>query len=229
MWWITFLLSFLFLLTFWIRISIRFHLFHGGDNDRVTIQMRAFWGILRYTIDIPFVKKEKGSVASFEFEEDVKSGKKEKTKKKKKRKITPEKIWNSLQDTKEVAKHVRHLHHIMSSFLKHIEVSALRWKTVIGVGDAAKTGTITGLLWTVKSCILGWVSHHMVMNSLPTYDITPDFYARRSVTEFECMIHFRVGHAILAALKLIAYWRGGVPKFKSSPLAEFTDKKESAS
>jgi hypothetical protein len=39
------------------------------------------------------------------------------------------------------------------------------------------------------------------------------------------MIQFRIGQAMLAGLKLIKFWKGGRPDFKTKPLSVLSEKK----
>jgi hypothetical protein len=49
---------------------------------------------------------------------------------------------------------------------------------------------------------------------MPQLTVTPHFQAAVIHTELTCMFQFRIGHAILAGLKLIKFWKGGKPRLK---------------
>ncbi|RFB17919.1 DUF2953 domain-containing protein [Bacillus sp. HNG] len=112
---------------------------------------------------------------------------------------------------------------VFKRFLKKISVSRFEWHSHIGVGDAAHTGIITGLGWSIKGTIVGVMSHYFNLKTHPEYSITPSFQVAVSETRLRCMIHFRIGYAMVAGIKAIKRWRGGLPKFKSQTLSKLND------
>ncbi|MEW8972181.1 MAG: DUF2953 domain-containing protein, partial [Mesobacillus sp.] len=80
-------------------------------------------------------------------------------------------------------------------------------------------GLLTGAFRPDKGGVIGVLSNYMKMKEMPVMTITPSFQQTVSITSFKCMIQVRVGHAILAGIKLVKYWRGGWPEFKSKPLS----------
>ena len=99
------------------------------------------------------------------------------------------------------------------------------WHTIIGLGDAAHTGMITGAIWAIKGGIIGLISHYIKLKEMPKITVTPHFQAAVIQTEFTCIFQFRIGYAILAGLKLIKFWKGGRPNFKKKT-ANFQRKKQ---
>ncbi|KUP06679.1 hypothetical protein Q73_11030 [Bacillus coahuilensis m2-6] len=202
------------------KLTIRLSFYHGNDNDELTIKFKAWGGLFRYKIEVPLIQIDEES-ASVILEEKVKKPKagKEETTKDEKKKITPKEFLNSLSDAKELLIHVYGLHRIIRSFLKKVTVKDLLWNTKMGTGDAASTGMVTGGIWTVKSSIVSWISRSMRLQDMPLIHVEPCFQQKMVITEFRCMIQFRIGNAILAGAKLLKYWRGGKAKFKTKPLS----------
>lgn len=84
---------------------------------------------------------------------------------------------------------------------------------------------VTGALWGAKGSIIGVLSSIMKMKNMPQMTVTPHFQMAISQTTFSCMIQFRVGHAMLAGIKLIKFWKGGKPRFKTKPLSAISSEK----
>ncbi len=99
---------------------------------------------------------------------------------------------------------------------------------MIGIGDAAHTATITGVLWSVKGGLIALLSHYFRLKEMPALFITPNFQRPDIQTHLKCMIQFRIGNAMLAGIKLVKYWKGGRPKFHSKQLS-FLSKDKSKS
>ncbi|UTW68865.1 hypothetical protein KHA80_16170 [Anaerobacillus sp. HL2] len=49
--------------------------------------------------------------------------------------------------------------------------------------------------------------HYMRLKVEPILDIQPAFQQVISHTELSCMISFRLGHAIIAALQIVKHWK----------------------
>ncbi|MEW8986888.1 MAG: DUF2953 domain-containing protein, partial [Bacillus sp. (in: firmicutes)] len=130
-----------------------------------------------------------------------------------------------IKDLETLIKHVVSMHKIIRNFLRKVSINDIQWHSVVGVGDAATTGTLTGALWSVKGSLLGLLSLYMRIKEMPKLSISPSFLRPVSETHFQCMIQFRIGYAMLAGIKLVKYWKGGRPKFQSNHLKIFSKDK----
>ncbi len=209
-----------------LKLKVFIDYYHGNDNDHLEITLRALFGLLKYKVNVPVIKVAEDS-PSLVVHKKVGVGNEEKDKKHEKVKFTAEEILHSIQDMQHFLKHVSGFYKIVRSFLKKVTVSRIEWITVVGVGDAAYTGMLTGAFWTAKGSLLGLISTLMKVKTIPKIMITPEFNRAISQTSFQCMIHFRIGHAIFAGIKLIKFWKGGRPNFKSKPLSIFSSKTKS--
>lgn len=209
-----------------LKLKVFIDYYHGNDNDHLVITFRSLFGLLKYKINVPVIKVAEDS-PSLVVHKKAEVGNEEKDKKHEKVKFTAEEILHSIQDMQNFLKHVSGFYKIVRSFLKKVTVSRIEWITVVGVGDAAYTGMLTGAFWTAKGSLLGLVSTLMKVKTIPKIMITPEFNQSISQTSFQCMIHFRIGHAIFAGIKLIKYWKGGRPNFKSKPFSIFSSKTKS--
>jgi hypothetical protein len=207
------------------KIKVFLHLLHTGDDDYIKIEFRL-WGVIRYKIEIPFLKLDEES-PSLVTKTKVKTGKEEKTKKEDKTKVSSKDMLNTFEDTEKILRHVVSLHHLIRNFLKRVVVKKFEWHSIIGLGDAAATGMISGAVWAVKGSILAIISHYFKLVVIPQMTIQPHFQAFVSHTSFKCIFQFRIGHAMLAGIKLVKFWKGGLPNFKTKPLSQVTDKMKS--
>lgn len=212
----------LFILIMATKLKILFHFYHGNDNDHVKIQFKAWFGLIRYKIEVPLIKVDEDS-QTLVVKEKKAAGPQEDTANKDTKQFSAKDLINSLHDIRELINHIVSLHKIIRKFLRHVTISKLEWHTFAGVGDAAHTGMLTGALWAIKGSIMGLVSHYMKLKARPDITITPQFQFAVSQTAISCMIHFRVGHAMLAGIKLIKFWKGGRPDFKTKRLSALSD------
>ncbi|KON86745.1 hypothetical protein AF332_08015 [Sporosarcina globispora] len=204
------------------KLKIYFHFYHGNDNDHLRIQFKAWFGMIRYKIEVPLIKVDDNSPTIIVKEKEA-AGTQENAPKKETKQYSAENLIDSLHDTKAMINHIVSLHKIIRKFLKRVTIRNLEWHTFAGIGDAAHTGMLTGALWAIKGGILGLISHYMKLKTPLSITVTPHFQFSVSQTALSCMIHFRVGHAMLAGIKLIKYWKGGLPDFRTKPLSALSD------
>ncbi|MGM0874910.1 MAG: DUF2953 domain-containing protein [Bacillota bacterium] len=218
------LLFLLLLLIIFTKLTVTLDLNHVGDNDRFKIKFRAWFGLLRYTIDIPLVKvDDDGPNLIVKQEQKAGSEKADNKGNEKEEKVTPEDLLNSLNDIKEIAQHIVGLKKIIRRFLKKIRIKKLDWHSQLGIGDAAHTGILTGAAWTIKGSVIGLMSQYMKLETRPVVTITPEFNQFCSRTKLQCIFHFRIGQAMFAGIRFIKYWKGGRPKLKNKPFSFFAN------
>ncbi len=200
------------------RLTIYISANHSQDDDHIKIRFSIWFGLIKYTINVPMVAVDDetpGIVFKKEQQSNIQTGEK-----RKKDKFSIHNLIKNIQDAKKILQKIIDMVPILRNFLKKISVSKFEWHSHIGVGDAAQTGIITGLGWSLKGTLVGIMSHYLTLKTHPDYSITPSFQVPVSETRFTCMIHFRIGHAIVAGVKAFKRWRGGMPKFHSPSLSK---------
>lgn len=197
---------FLFLMLAMMKLSVTIFFQHAQDDDEWKITFRTLFGIVRYTIHIPLVKVEITS-PGIVIAQKTNMGNTPKSEEERK-KYTPNEIMDIFRKAREFTERVVHLNDIMKNFFRHVSITKFEWQTKIGTGDAAATGMIVGLGWSLKYSVLAVCSKYMKLKTTPMITIIPSFYQAVSETKFVCMIHFRIGHAMLAGIRVVKHWRG---------------------
>ena len=202
------------LLIIFSKLTILLNYFHHNDNDELKIQFRIWFGLIRYTLNVPLVKIDDNSPSIVVKGSTQMGDSSEKESPTKEGQITKEGLMAKLTNAKEVIQHVSNMNVIVSKFIKRIVIKHFEWHSLVGVGDAAHTAIITGALWTLKGSIMGMLSHFLRLKEMPVLSITPHFQLAIIQTHITCIFQFRIGYAILAGLKLIKFWKGGRPNLK---------------
>lgn len=198
----------LFILLIIAKINVDIKYVHSNDDDKLNVKVNL-WNIPIYRMSAPLIKIDENSASIVVAEKQSLGGGKatEKSGDEKKVKITFEEILDLLKEAKEFLKHVVGFHKIVRRFLGHVSVRELEWRSNVGIGDAAMTGVLSGVVWSIKGIFVGMISNYMNMKQSPRVEITPNFHSAISQTYFKCMISFRLGQAIVAALLIVRHWR----------------------
>lgn len=214
-WWIVISLASSLLLLPFAKITVNLSYFHNQDDDELKVKISTFFGLASYRINVPVLQVDKDSPAIVVKEEQHSAmGDTEKTKK-----ITPEIIIRDIRKMKDFLRHVVGFHKIVRRFLAKITISKFTWKSIVGLGDAALTGTLVGAVWGIKGSTLGLISNYMKLKVNPCIEVHPHFQNLTSHTEISCIFSFRLGHAIIAGLQIVKHWKKR-PKFTSENLYE---------
>jgi len=100
----------------------------------------------------------------------------------------------------------RALLQIVRRFLQHVSVQ--RWETVavLGTGQSHVTGMLAGWLWALQGFAQAVLFRSMRWQTTPRISIQPNFQRPCFVWHLHCITSFRLGHAIIAGVRLFVYW-----------------------
>ena len=217
------IISFFLLLIIFTKLTIYIYYSHLNDNDDLKIQLRVFFGLIKYNIKIPLIKLDDDSPSVVVKSTSYMGESAGENNDAHVQQVTKDDFLTKLQNSSDLLHKVFGMNIIVKKFLQKVTIKNFEWHTLIGVGDAAHTGVMTGALWSIKGGVIGVLSHYMRLKKMPQLSVTPHFQASVIHTKLTCMFQFRIGHAILAGLKLIKFWKGGKPRQNSSK--DFQDEK----
>ncbi|RSK28176.1 DUF2953 domain-containing protein [Bacillus sp. HMF5848] len=225
--WLILVLVLLFLLFIIICISkltIYIIINNQKEHDYIKIKLSMWSGLIRYNVKLPNLQfDEESNQVVVKEERQAKAGEESTSasSKESETKISKEDAKKSIFNVKEIMQHVVHLQKIVRKFLKRIEITKLIWHSDIGVGDAASTGKMIGLGWSLKGFLVGLLSQFLSLKTDPDLLITPHFQSKTLQLRLECMLRFRIGYALLMGVRVLKYWKGGRPKLFGRPFRMF--------
>lgn len=206
--WVVFFCVFVILLVVLLAlltVEVLIHYKRDASHDSFKLRIQSLGGILHYQFNVPVsnlihktqdklqmnipVQSEQNTIQSPGFLSTY----------------WPQ-IESFLDKFKELWRKMGSFRDKVISQLKIFRVYELNWKTEFGVGDAAATGTLTGIAWALKGSIIGFISHFMSLQELPKLEVKPAFFQQGFSTDVTCIIRFRLGEAIVAGAKLAIYW-----------------------
>lgn len=81
---------------------------------------------------------------------------------------------------------------------------AFTWKTKIGLGDAAATALVAGLLWCIKGGVMTFLGPYIHFHRAPELEVIPDFYQTDVAIRLHCIFRVNVGHIIIVGIRNLA-------------------------
>ena len=86
--------------------------------------------------------------------------------------------------------------------LRAFEIRDIAWTTTVGAPFAADTAILCGVLWTVKSTLVGVASQVLTLSQTPRMSITPQFDRPVLSSRASCIVATRLGKATYAGWRL---------------------------
>lgn len=173
------------------------------DNDTLSVEMRALFGLIRYRYVIPIIQF-KGFTKGILIKSEVVTKAEAKLKDESKDHITKEKVISFYKEAKDALVHTLSLYDWMKQTLAKVQCTELKWITRVGIGDAPETAITTGMIWGIKSSLLGFTMRYVQLKATPRIDVIPQFNEKVFSTEVRVAGRIRVWHVMFAGVRLMA-------------------------
>ncbi len=189
-----------------VRISV----FYGriGENDHLIIEVSAWFRLIRWKYELPVMKLGTSRIGP-EVEAKVEKQTKPTKVDERIHDITGKQVKKWKNNYEELLERVTDLEPILRHLMKQIRCTRVEWHTSLGLGEAAATGTLTGIVYGVKSVIIGMFSHFLSLRSMPRISVQPVWNGEQLRTQLRCILHFRLGHAMVAGVRILFRLRKG--------------------
>lgn len=198
------------------HVVIKGQLRRVEKNDDVEFNIKALYGIVRFRIKVPIIQFTGTSVQLKEQVSQTSAG--IDTWKQFNENIDAEKISNAIDKLKLGLQMTRNLKGWVRMTLARVRLVEWNWSTSVGTGDAMWTAMTTGLVWSVKTSIIGVLSQMVKLRAEPSMDVQPNYQRPAFTTEWSCIAQIRFGYAILAGLQFLVRMKkmkGGVKAWQN--------------
>lgn len=199
------------------KINMDIWLSKHGKNDEVVFNIAMLYGLIRFHYELPMLKFEnlkKGIIIKVEKRKNVGATKANDSE----THVNKHKIDIWMREIHEILEATDAFKIWMRRTLSRLSIVKLEWSTHFCIGDAAETATATGIVWSMKTMIVGWLSHHVRMKTHPRLFVVPVFDDRPQFsTEISCKAQISCGYALYAGLILmirVLKEKGGVKRWK---------------
>jgi hypothetical protein len=188
------------------RITLSLVVLMANDDGRLTLQLKALFGLVKYRLDIPaidmkgwlggLVLKGERSNLSVADETTMRSGQREID-------ITLQKMMKAYRAVKRLVQATRDYSEWVDGLLRQWKCTRFRWVTRVGLGDAPATAVASGVLWSLKTAFVGYASRRTRMAARPELSVVPQFNQLQFSLDIAYIGHIRLGRALIAALSLL--------------------------
>lgn len=183
-----------------IECKIIFH--KSGKHERVVLLIRACYGLLRWKYEwrsIRFINLETGVHLHVKAKDNVGTGhaSREETQ------VDKKLIERYKHNVRRLLRHTRDIILWLKETLQRVQCSMFTWDTEIGLLNPATACLLTGASWSVKSMLVGALTHHIRFRRHPQMEVNPQFQNPYFSTRIVCITKIRIVHAITAVIKLI--------------------------
>lgn len=191
-----------------VRINLLF--LRENRDDHLVIKVKTFFPPARFQVEVPLLKQE--TPLDLNLEVEVRAGE-------------DEPVWEKKKRVSAFDLDLEKLHWILSVYCNNRRLLLFAWRFISravtvekfhlrfssGTSDAALTGLLFGVGWTVAGSVDALLRKRLRFREPPQIDLRPDFsLAPLLKARLEAAISCRAGHFLLAGLlMLVATVRGG--------------------
>ncbi|AYB41318.1 DUF2953 domain-containing protein [Brevibacillus laterosporus] len=211
---VLFLLLILLLIT---PIKIYLHYHRKQENDVLTIHIRV-WKWIKINYELPMINLTLNKNNQPEVVAKVKQKGDALSNTESKKSIDTEDVDRWMHRVQELIERVQDFYPILCHALRHVYCEKLQWQTTIGIGDAAATGTLIGAVLGIKNMLASMLSYYISLQEMPRISVEPMWNATIIRTELSCVLFFRVGHVIVALVRIVIKMKkGSARKWQITP------------
>ncbi|WP_261381224.1 DUF2953 domain-containing protein [Paenibacillus cremeus] len=172
------------------------------NNDEFTLHVKALYGIVRLRFKMPLMKF-KGLYDGLVVKTEQVNASEGNLMADQKRHIKPEDIKQAFKDVRELLHHCFHFNEWLKGCLAQVHCTKLIWNTSVGVGDAPETAITAGMVWGLKTSLLGYIFRFIQLETRPKLQVVPVFNGMAMDTEIESHGYIRVIHIMMAGVQLL--------------------------
>lgn len=181
-------------------VTISMDIERTGKDDKITIGIRSFYGLLKLHSEIPFME------LIFKRGKPAVKYKVELANKKRNKLLAQFTKLFTLDENSKLLEILRKERHRLLSALKYIAgkttIGKFYLRLSLGTGDAAETGVLYGAAWIVIGNIMT-LTRRLVNIGGIRIKVVPVFDNVLLSADFSCIIHIRLGHIINTGIRVI--------------------------
>ncbi|GIQ69383.1 hypothetical protein XYCOK13_22070 [Xylanibacillus composti] len=195
------------ILIFNSKVNISLHVERHGNNDRTLVMAWFLFGLIRYTYDVPTIKFKglmQGAEVKVKEEQDVGASQQATDSQ---QRIDANTVLHFFERAKKLLDQTISLTGWVRQTLTHFRCTELRWKTSVGLDDAADTAITTGLIWGLKTSMLGMLFQFVRLDTRPQLDVLPAYHQQQFTIDLTATVQTKVWWLVVATIRLLRRMR----------------------
>jgi hypothetical protein len=197
----------------YIRVDFSFS--RQLHNDQLCVDIHALYGLVKYRMNIPIIEFKSLSKGVLVHSKTVNSNS-DKMLDHRKEHITKDRIVDFYEKAKLLVQNTMSLYGWLKKTMLRVECTKLTWTTKVGIGDAPETAIMTGVIWGMKSSLLGFIMSYVQMKTKALIEVAPQYNQPHFSTQCLFAGRIRLVYALWAGIQLvirIAKVKGGLRKW----------------
>jgi len=172
------------------------------NQDRIIFEVKALFGLIRYRKDVPLVSFA-GWCKGIILKAETINEKSNQLQKKDKASVGIRKVRRYFQTAKLLLRKTHGLNDWFRQLFARVECTKLAWNTRIGLEDAPVTGMMVGVVWAVKSTIVGFGRQFVQMKEQPHISVVPQYNVFDFSTELVVVGKIRMAYLMMSGIRLV--------------------------
>lgn len=188
------------LLLYMMPVAVSIEINREKENNKITIGLRTLYGLLKLKTKIPFlnITFENGKLA-LKYKVEVANRKRDKL-------FARFTKLFSIEEGESLYKAYKNNKNKFAPLLGYIakkaKITDLKFKLHMGMGDAAASGVLYGIVWIIIGSVVT-ISKSCLNINEPRITVVPVFNRIQLSFDFSCIISMKSGHIINAGIRAI--------------------------
>ncbi|WP_282935678.1 DUF2953 domain-containing protein [Paenibacillus sp. RC67] len=183
-------------------MQCRFTVVRKQQDDEIVVDLHTMYGLVKQRIAIPVIKflnLQEG----VNLKTEVVNKSNNQLMQGKQSNITHHTIKEAFNNFQLLLAHCFEFNSWFRETLRHVRCTEFYWKSNVGIGDAAETAMTAGMVWGLKSSILGYLFRFVQLETRPVIQVVPQYNMVTFSSEIQVLAKIRVYEIILALCRLL--------------------------
>lgn len=192
-------------LVFFSYVKIHLKYYRVEEDDTVSLEF-FLWGIINYKVEVPvIILQQKFSGISLTTRTELETGGEDsKELMGRHGKFSIESIEDAICKFREWWPFLESIMEDFDYFLRHLILKRFDWRIRFGTPDAAATGMLSGVAWSIMGMITSAFYKRLGPKwNQPVLKVEPDFRKQGFSTALDCIFKIRVGNIMVTGIKIL--------------------------
>jgi len=195
-----FLVGWLLTLLIPVRINLVFQ--RQNNDDFLALRVDTFYSLLRLRLEVPVLKRE--NILDLGLQAELKTGADRLLREEEKRIPGPDLLEQVREIIAYLLCHKRQFWFMARLLARAVTVEKFSLHVAGGASDAALTGVLAGLYWTLVGTLAAQAGRWLKLRDSPYFSLAPDFGQQpASMIRADTTVSFYIGHFVLLGVILL--------------------------